>query len=84
MEKEYVKYENYFLDRTKIEANARKFSFVWSKSTKRYSESLQKKIRGLLKDIKEVTDSENKEYGIKTHSYMIVKEMNIYVQMEKD
>ena len=65
MEKEYVKYENYFLDGTKIEANARKFSFVWSKSTKRYSESLQKKIRGLLKDIKEVTDSENKEYGIK-------------------
>jgi len=26
---------------------------------------LQKKIRGLLKDIKEVTDSENKEYRIK-------------------
>ena len=26
---------------------------------------MQKKIRGLLKDIKEVTDSENKEYRIK-------------------
>ncbi len=42
MEKGYVKYENYFLDGTNIEADARKFSFVWSKSTKKYDEALQR------------------------------------------
>jgi transposase len=65
MEKEYIKYENYFLDGTKIEANARKFSFVWTKSTNRYSEALQEKIKKLLSEIKEITKDENDKYGIK-------------------
>lgn len=65
MEKGYVKYENYFLDGTKIEANARKFSFVWSKSTKKYDEALQGKIRQLISEIKEITHEENQEYGLK-------------------
>ncbi|XRP90269.1 transposase [Desulfitobacterium sp. Sab5] len=39
----YIKLENYFLDGTKIEANANKYSWVWGKSTKRYKEKLQEK-----------------------------------------
>jgi len=65
MEKGYVKYENYFLDGTKIEANARKFSFVWSKSTKNYDEALQKKVKKLISEIKEIAKQEDLEYGLK-------------------
>jgi transposase len=30
----YVKVENYFINGTKIEANANRYSFVWRKSTR--------------------------------------------------
>jgi transposase len=33
IEDRYITMENYFLDGTKIEANANKYSFVWKKST---------------------------------------------------
>ena len=32
-----IKYEHLFVDGTKIEANANKYSFVWKKNTNRYS-----------------------------------------------
>ncbi len=41
IEEGYVKLENYFLDGTKIEANANKYSWVWGKSTKKYHQKLQ-------------------------------------------
>jgi len=59
----YIKLENYFVDGTKIEANARKSSYVWSKNTKRYKEATQKKIKELLEHIEEVNRQENAEYG---------------------
>ena len=31
IEKKYIKLQNYFLDGTKIEANANKYTFVWNK-----------------------------------------------------
>lgn len=33
LEEKYIKFKNYFLDGTKIEANANKYSWVWGKST---------------------------------------------------
>ena len=39
----YIRLENYFLDGTKIEANANKYSFIWKKSTKKYKKKLQEK-----------------------------------------
>jgi transposase len=59
----YVKLEHYFLDGTKIEANANKNKAVWAKNTRRYKEQLQKKIKELLDDIDRVNEEENKEYG---------------------
>ena len=61
----YVKLEHYFLDGTKIEANANKYSFVWSKSTKKNKEKLQGKIKELLKQIDKTNEEENEEYGDK-------------------
>jgi len=62
-EKGFIKFENYFLDGTKIEADANKYSFVWGKSTKQYKERLQKQVREILDKIDEINDKENEEYG---------------------
>jgi transposase len=43
-----VKLEDYFLDGTKIEANANKYSFVWRKSTEKYIRSSMKNINRLF------------------------------------
>lgn len=63
IENKYIKLENYFVDGTKMEANARKTSYVWSKNTERYKEATQKKIKELLEHIEEVNRQENAEYG---------------------
>ncbi len=43
-----IKYEHLFVDGTKIEANANKYSFVWKKSTTKYEARLSAKLDGLL------------------------------------
>ena len=63
IEKGFIKFENYFLDGTKIEADANKYSYIWGKSTKQYKERLQRQIRELLDKIDEINDKENAEYG---------------------
>ena len=63
IEEGYVKLENYFLDGTKIEANANKYSWVWGKSTRRYKQKLQEKVKELILEIEQVNEAENAEYG---------------------
>lgn len=58
----YIKLENYFLDGTKIEANANKYTFVWKKSTEKHNENLKGKIKELLKSIDEIGVLEEKLY----------------------
>jgi transposase len=43
-----IKYEHLFVDGTKIEANANKYSFVWKKSTNKYQQRLEQKLESLL------------------------------------
>ena len=43
-----IKYEHLFVDGTKIEANANKYSFVWKKSTDKYEARLDEKTATLL------------------------------------
>jgi transposase len=57
-----IKLENYFLDGTKIEANANKYSFVWEKSTRRYKSNLEKKVKALLVEIDECNEAEERIY----------------------
>ena len=64
-EKGYVKLENYFLDGTKIEANANKYSFVWKKSMEKNKKRLQENVKELLKHIEEENEKENRLYGDK-------------------
>lgn len=61
----YIDLERYFVDGTKVEANANRYSFVWRKSTKKYKAGLQKKVRRLLDEIEEIEKAEEEEYGEK-------------------
>jgi hypothetical protein len=61
----YVTLEHYFLDGTKIEANANKYKWVWAKSTARYKERLQEKIQELLEKIEAENEAEQEAYGDK-------------------
>jgi transposase len=63
IEEGYVKLENYFLDGTKMEANANKYSWVWAKSTRSYKQKLQEKVKELIVQIEQVNEAENAEYG---------------------
>ncbi len=51
-----VQFENVFIDGTKIEANANKYSFVWKKATDKYEAKLPDKTQSLLLEV-------NKEFG---------------------
>lgn len=59
----YVKLENYFVDGTKIEANANKYSFVWAKNTQRYKEQVQAKVGALLEQVEQLNAAEDAELG---------------------
>lgn len=58
----FVKYEQYFVDGTKIEANSNRYQFVWAKSTQRYKEQLTEKVHELFKQIRELNAREDEEY----------------------
>jgi transposase len=63
IEEGYVKLENYFLDGTKMEANANQYSWVWGRSTRHYKQKLQEKVKELIVQIEQVNEAENTEYG---------------------
>jgi len=61
----YVKLEHYFVDGTKIEANANRYSFVWKKSTINNRKKLEEKVTELFKRIDEINEAEEEEYSDK-------------------
>lgn len=58
-----VDLEQYFVDGTKMEANANKYSFVWKKSTENYKAKLQENVRTLLDEVDAVQEWEDGVYG---------------------
>lgn len=52
-----ITYEHLFVDGTKIEANANKYSFVWQKSTSKYEKRVESKLEKLLWKL-------NSKYGV--------------------
>jgi transposase len=59
----YVKLGNYFVDGTKLEANASQYSFVWAKNTKRYKEQVQVKVAAFMETFEQINAAEDAEYG---------------------
>jgi hypothetical protein len=61
----YIQLEHYFLDGTKIEANANKHKVVWAKRNQHQQERLQEKIQTLVREIEAANAAEQAEYGEK-------------------
>jgi len=59
----YVKLENYFVDGTKIEANANRYTFVWGKAVVNQKAKLQEKVKVLFESIEELEKAEAMEQG---------------------
>jgi transposase len=59
----HVKLEHYFLDGTKVEAEANKHKVVWAKKREKYHRRVQEQIKELLKHIEQVNEAEQEEYG---------------------
>ena len=62
-EEGYINLKDYFIDGTKIEANANKHSHVWKKNTLRYKENTNERIQALLDHIEKLNCEENEKYG---------------------
>ncbi|HWK21490.1 MAG TPA: IS1182 family transposase [Ureibacillus sp.] len=61
IKQKHITMENYFLDGTKIEANANKYTFVWKKATTKFEAKLQEKIDSVYQEIKSIADEEKQE-----------------------
>lgn len=61
----HVKLAHYFVDGTKIEADANKHKVVWAKRKERYEQRLRPQIQELLQQIEQVNAAENAAYGEK-------------------
>ncbi len=59
----HVKLEHYFLDGTKIEANANKHKVVWAKRRENYHRRVKEQIQDLLRQIEQINAEEQAEYG---------------------
>lgn len=63
VEEEYIKLEDYFVDGTKLEANANRYTFVWAKNTERYQRQLLDKVKALFEQIDQLNAAEDARYG---------------------
>lgn len=61
----YVKLEDYYVDGTKVEANANRYTAVWAKNTQRYEKQLGEKVGELMAEIEQINQEEDARYGDK-------------------
>ena len=58
VEAKFISLEVKYIDGTKIEANANKYTFVWKKSTQTNQGKLDVKVRSILREAERVLDME--------------------------
>ncbi len=74
----YVNFDYYYLDRTKPEANANKYSFVWAKSTRTFEKKLREKVKNIIEEIEKINEKEDKalrDLGVKLEIYYDSKQL---------
>jgi transposase len=59
----YIPMENYYVDGTKIEANANKHRVVWAKRNRKYQEQIREKVQEILEEVERVNAEEDELYG---------------------
>ena len=72
VEGKFVSLEVQYIDGTKIEANANKYTFVWKKATKTNRDKLDRKVKAVLKEAEREL---NIELGEETEEVMTSTEM---------
>ncbi|QKS47090.1 IS1182 family transposase (plasmid) [Paenibacillus cellulosilyticus] len=61
IDEKYVKLEHYFVDGTKIEANANRYTFVWGKAVVKQKAKLQEKVKTLFATIEASEQQEEQD-----------------------
>jgi transposase len=59
----HIELETVYIDGTKIESRANRYTFVWKKAVKNYDEKLEEKVRDLYRQASAIAEQENLEYG---------------------
>ena len=80
VEQEFVDLEYMFIDGTKIEANANKYSFVWGKALANHDQKLREKIQSLIRDVRAVTTEELREDNLEEQLTKTVEQLTEEVQ----
>lgn len=62
-EEGYIKLEHYFVDGTKIEANANRYTFVWGKAVVKHKAKLEEKVKALFAAIEAVEQEEEQAHA---------------------
>lgn len=63
IESGHVQFENYFLDGTKIESAANKYTWVWGRATDKFQKRLAGNLDELFEYIDHINEEEDKLYG---------------------
>lgn len=59
----YIRMENYFCDGSTFRADGHPHKMVWKKNAARYKAGTEEKCRALFKEIEELNNSEDRQYG---------------------
>ena len=81
----FVSLEVQYIDGTKIEANANKYTFVWKKATKTNQDKLDLKVKSILREAERVLNMELKDESDKviTADEMLKRTDEILAQMDE-
>lgn len=63
IEKGYVKGEEYYVDGTKLEADAGKFTYVWRKNVEKARERVERRVREIMREADALNEAEDCEMG---------------------
>ena len=85
VEAKFVSLDVQYIDGTKIEANANKYTFVWKKSTKTNQEKLDLKVKSILREAERILDMElrDDDNGVMSSSQMRERTDAIIEEMDK-
>jgi len=67
-QKGYIDMKDYFVDGSKFEANANKYTFVWKKAVEKHRARLQDKVHGLMEEIDKINEREDIKYPEKSEN----------------
>jgi hypothetical protein len=62
-EKGYVQLKRLYVDGTKIESRANRYTFVWRRAVDTFDKKLEEKVRVFIEEAKQLTEDENVEFG---------------------